>query len=347
VFPVEQPGQAVVVRRGGEKTGFTVLWGRTSAPRPYLSRLTVPAPQGPIPISATYRLRAIGLGPAGDTLAVHNLRWWSADSSVASVTDSGEVVPHRAGVVMIHATAGGWRSESVRIAVSQPRFAQVLNEAWRDSIGRAWRPFGRHRPSLTHGPGNVPAFLNNGDGSFVTGAHSRGVFNAAGGFGLETSFSTPVTSTHWQRLAVELMAERDSTALAGWDHVTGGPLAESSGKSIPSCTAVVPWGEGPKWTRSIGASAVGVGVPLRLPPALVGGHWYRVRIQLFADGRCGIALDGRPVWVSSTTVPLRLPIRVFLWGNTVGTRMLVGPLEAWEGVRGDVDWRRVGGRPGR
>jgi hypothetical protein len=58
-----------------------------------------------------------------------------------------------------------------------------------------------------------------------------------------------------------------------------------------------------------------------------------------------MALDGRPVWVSSATLPLHLPIRIHLWGNTAGTRMLVGPLEAWEGVRGDVDWRLVARDP--
>jgi hypothetical protein len=292
-------------------------------------------------------LRAVGLGPAGDTLAVRVLRWWSADSGIAGVTDSGEVVPHRAGVVTVHATAGGWRSESALIAVSQPRFARVLTEAWRDSIGHQWRPYGTPRPSLTRGPGNVPSFINNGDGIFVSGAHSRGVFNAASGFGIEASFSSPVTLNHWQLLTVELRSERDSTALATWDHDTGGPSSEIAGGPGLSCAEAIPWGEGPRWARTIGVGVPGESAPLRTPPNLVTGRWYRVRLQLFADGRCGIALDGQPVWVSSSTIPIQFPIRIYLHGNSIGTRMLVGPLEVWEGVRGDVDWRRVGGRPGR
>jgi len=339
VFPLEQPRQARVFSRGGERTGFTVLWGRAATPLPYLSRLTVPAPQAPIPTSATYRLRAIGVGPADDTLTVHDLRWWTADSTVAVVTDSGVLVPRRAGVVMVHATAGGWRSDSIRVAVGQPLFARVLTEAWSDSIEHLWRPYGRPRPSLTRGPGDVPAFSNNGDGSFASGAYSRSVFTAAGGFGVETSLSTPVTSTHWQSLAVELQAERDSSAWASWDHVIGGRPPEVSGNPVQSCLAVVPWGEGPKWARTIGVSAAGRGAPLRLPPDLTAGRWYRVRLQLFADGRCGLALDGRPIWVGNSAVPTHLPIRIHLYGNSAATRMLIGPLEAWEGVRGDVDWR--------
>jgi hypothetical protein len=344
VFPVERPDQAVVVRRGGETAEFAVLWGRTSAPRRYLSRLTAVAPRNPIPISATYRLHAIGLAPAGNTVPTRNLTWWSADPSIASVTDSGEVVPHRTGVVTMLVTAGGWRSDSVRITVGQPRVARVLHEVWGDSIERQWRPYGRPRPSLTTGPGGVPSFFNNGDGSFESGAHSRRVFDAASGFGIEATLSSPVTRNQWQLLAVELRAERDSTALAMWDHLTDGPSSEVAGGPGLFCAVAVPWGEGPRWARTIGVSVSGESAPLRTPPNLVTGRWYRVRLQLFADGRCGFALDGRPIWISNSTLPVNLPIRIHLRGNSSGTTMLVGPFEAWEGVRGDVDWRRAGAR---
>jgi hypothetical protein len=37
-------------------------------------------------------------------------------------------------------------------------------------------------------------------------------------------------------------------------------------------------------------------------------------------------------------VPLDEPLRVALHGQSVGTRMLVGSLEVWTGVRADIDW---------
>lgn len=68
------------------------------------------------------------------------------------------------------------------------------------------------------------------------------------------------------------------------------------------------------------------------------GRWYSVRLQIFPDGRCGVAIDGRPVARTETPVVFERPVRVMLDGKSVGTMILVGRVEVWEGVRPDVDW---------
>ena len=73
-------------------------------------------------------------------------------------------------------------------------------------------------------------------------------------------------------------------------------------------------------------------------PWLRSGRWYPIRIQIFPDGRGGFAVDGQPLWRSDSPISPDRLYRVRLDGKSVRTRILVGPLEVWEGVRGDVDW---------
>ena len=49
-------------------------------------------------------------------------------------------------------------------------------------------------------------------------------------------------------------------------------------------------------------------------------------------------MNGRPVLVTEAQLSLDVPYRLDIEGNSVGTKILVGPLEVWEGVKGGVDW---------
>jgi hypothetical protein len=55
-------------------------------------------------------------------------------------------------------------------------------------------------------------------------------------------------------------------------------------------------------------------------------------------------VDGVPVWVSPEPILLDAPFRVLLQGRSHGTRILVGRVEVWRGVRGDIDWREMRSR---
>ena len=79
----------------------------------------------------------------------------------------------------------------------------------------------------------------------------------------------------------------------------------------------------------------------RIPGGSDSGEWYRVVLQLFPDGTCGIALDGTPLGRSNLSMQLNGPVRVVLGGSSVNNMMLHGPVEVWVGVRGYIDWRQL------
>lgn len=71
---------------------------------------------------------------------------------------------------------------------------------------------------------------------------------------------------------------------------------------------------------------------------LLTGAWYHVRIQLFPDGRCGMALDGKPI--AMTPAPAHWFPKAFLQigGNSFDTKILIGPVRIIHGVPTDIDW---------
>jgi hypothetical protein len=132
--------------------------------------------------------------------------------------------------------------------------------------------------------------------------------------------------------------------MGSWDHRTAGaPLSQDL--AFHSCTAVYVDHQGAAARSRISVGGGAVNREVRVDPSLGDGHWFRVRIQLFPDGRCGFALDGVPIWISADPVPLALPFAVNLGYSSARTKVLVGPLEVWEGVKKDIDWAAVEGRP--
>ena len=66
---------------------------------------------------------------------------------------------------------------------------------------------------------------------------------------------------------------------------------------------------------------------------------------MLPDGRCGVAVDGKPVWLSERPIRTDLRNRLALQGMSFHTRILFGPVEVWQGVRRDVDWEAAARRP--
>ena len=96
------------------------------------------------------------------------------------------------------------------------------------------------------------------------------------------------------------------------------------------------------WTSHMGANAGReVGIPEVDPTLGDGTAWHRVRVQIFPDGGCGIAIDGRPVWISTAKLLRRGPPIVFAYGMSYQPDLLVQEIETWEGIRGGVDWTKA------
>ena len=68
------------------------------------------------------------------------------------------------------------------------------------------------------------------------------------------------------------------------------------------------------------------------------GRPFRVVMQIFPDGRCGLAIDGKALWVGHANF-FRPAVHVSLAGNSVDTRILVGPLRISTGIAPNIDWK--------
>jgi DNA-binding SARP family transcriptional activator len=341
VFPVARADRGVEVRLAGKANNFVLRWGRSSHDLPFVTGLAVAAPGGPVSLGTAYRLRARGITTAGDTVVLPKMRWWSGDTATASVSADGEIVGRRHGELWVHVTAGGWRSDSLRVTVRSPAPTVVLHEGWEGRWRSAWVPYGVPAPSITSGPEGVRAMWNRGDGSFASGAYSIGSYSGVDGVGAEVRLSSPITTVQWQTLVVQLDADFDEDALARWDHRTGPiPRRPVVGGNTAGCAVGVPGGEGAEYADQLSFGAGQSIGHAALPAGHSGGRWYRLRVQIFADGRCGVALDGRRLWISRRPVTMDRPFRVVLSGNSVGTRMLVGPVDVWQGEKSGVDWAR-------
>lgn len=109
----------------------------------------------------------------------------------------------------------------------------------------------------------------------------------------------------------------------------------------PSCTLAFPQGEGadapmrPEWFQSLRAAMADSSYRLDR------GAWYSVRLQLFPDGRCGIAVNGRPIQISNTAARSTDLFRALVQGSSVGTRVLVGQVTLRTGVPTDMEWQNL------
>jgi hypothetical protein len=241
------------------------------------------------------------------------------------------------GTVWVVVTAGGWRTDSALVRITPPAFHVVLRERWDSSWLSRWRGFGVPASRLIISP-RGPALITNGDGSYASGVYLRAPVAAGDGVGLEAWASMPITHTQWQTLTLELRRADYLERLKTWDHLTGpGPVRNGA-----ICSFTVPSDEGAIGRDSMHLRGESVGRHLRTPPSLISGTWHRLRLQVMADGRCALAVDGVPMGIttsSSTVLPREAMVMIF--GDTrFDARILVGSLEIWTGVRGGVDWTK-------
>jgi hypothetical protein len=128
----------------------------------------------------------------------------------------------------------------------------------------------------------------------------------------------------------------DDARLKKWDHVTGyiTPFLDAEA----ACFYTFPAGEGPK-------SITGIRWLPGLRHAmndsayrLESGDWYRVRVQVFPDGRCGFAINGHALLITSKHVRLDRPLVPLFEGNSVQTKLLIRNVVVRASVPSDIDW---------
>lgn len=347
VIPLSQPSEA---RRVADlpRTGGTLRWWEGPAGAPvFVDRLEITDSMSRLQpgIGSLLNLRA--LARSGDELPlVARPRWRSSDTTVAVVDSLGVVHPVRPGEVEITASLGGWRTATRRLRIEGTAPRIVMEEHWDATWRSRWIRFGTPSPEVVAGPGGVPGFWNRGDGTHISTAVFRQSFTARDGLGVEVRMHTPVTEPGNQRARVVLTAGVDTLRLQRAD-----PLGQSPPLGSPdvSCAVAFPGGAGGSGvglTMSVsGGGVAGTFASLgALTDTLAAGGWWRLRIQILPDGRCGVAVNGRVVWLSADPISLDRPLWLRLGDNSEGTQLLHGPLEVWTGVRTDIDWVASGPR---
>ncbi|MGH7616383.1 MAG: AAA family ATPase [Gemmatimonadaceae bacterium] len=338
VYPVERPNEFAWLRVvGGDDYGLQYRWAPTTPRQPWAARIEISVGLGPPLVGIAHQLTASGLDSAGRPVPLGVVRWRSEDTTVATIDSAGRLKPRRAGRVSIFASAGGWRDVHKTLTIAEADSRVLLDETWTDSLTARWRPFGVPRPILVTGAPFGHAFLNNGDGSFFSGAYTIRSFETKRGLWVEADVSTPITSGESQDLVIVLSnMDRDSVAWAALDHATGdGPVGISS----PGWSVRYPRGEGGiHWGEQIEAWVPPDGNNFTVPPTARIGKPYHVVMQIFPDGRCGLAIDGKPLFVSGARL-LEPRVHVTLSGNSVGTKLLVGRLRVLTGLAPNITWQ--------
>ena len=314
-----------------------MLW-RPLADSRFVDHVSIVVPAGGIARGLPYLLQARVTDSAGQEMTPGVMRWSSLDPSVASVDSTGLLLGLRDGTVRVVASAGGWRADTATMVVRAPRFELLLTEDWSSWPPPQFRLFGSPLPRRVRSGGGDFAFHNNGDNSFPSGGYSRTSWPAQGGLGIEFPLHLHFTQLKWQTINVQLTADLADSVLMAWDHETGAINGGGRWANHATCGLAIPANEG-VLHRHRTALTNDVGGMIVTEDSTIGAdRWMQVRLQIFPDGRCGVALDGRAR--SRLPVPLALdrPFRVIVQGMSVGTEVLVGPMTIWSGVKQGVEW---------
>jgi hypothetical protein len=335
ILPVARPDHAVRIEPG-EPPPQVVLFAAGS-PRSYLDRLAIEGADRPIPMDSPYQLRLQAWDAAGRPTEPLAVRWSTGDTATAAVDSLGVLHPRREGRVLVRVTAGGWRSDTAWITVGPPEVRTVVVEDWRDGIGPRWVPFGSPRPYTAVVNGKA-VLVPNGDSTWLNGVYLLRRVPGGAGVGAEFEVSVPLTQREWQEIYLTLLST-DSLDTTAWDLRDG--RLPVPGEQWRECLARYPAAES-KAGHGEMLMVWGLTRTLPAPAAMAGGAWTRIRLQAFPDGRCGLAVDGRAVAVLDRRAPAADSMTVMLQSRSQRTKVQVGRVEVWLGVRRDVDWATVG-----
>jgi DNA-binding SARP family transcriptional activator len=335
VVPVGRPNQARPVAGASG-----VRWWEGPFDRSLLiDRLEFADSATLIPYGLGTRFRVRPLTAANGELPLYApVTWTSSDTLVATVDSTGEVRPRSGGTVTVTASLAGWRSVSRALRIGGEPSTTIMTEQWDGEWAARWLPWGEPAPRVVAGPGGIRGFDNNGDGSYYSMAVLRRALSARQGLGMEVRLSTPLTRFKWQRLHASIVSGIDTAALRAADQAKAPP---SLGRSDAACGITFPtdgrWGA----TRITVIGSISQLIDLAASAApLRSGAWWTLRLQILPDGRCGVAINNRVIWLSPEPIPLNGEFRVRLGDSSAGTTLLHGPLTIWTGVRTDIDWTR-------
>lgn len=335
LFPATDPTAARPLRyRGQPLRGAARIFAPSFPSGQWLETLHLRMSGRELALGHTHHLRVEGFRRDGAPAWLHDLRWASRDSMVATVDSLGRLKPRTVGETWVVVSAGGWRTDSARVRIVPTTARDLYSERWDKGWQERWRPFGTPQATVIN-TDRGPALLPNGDGSYGSGAYRPTLIATGDGIGMEALVSLRVTGTQWQTLNLDFADASILQAVRTWDHRTGDGVT-----TVESfCSVGFPGTEGAGFRDNFSFTGrVGSRI-LPSTPTLFNGSWHRIRMQYFPDGWCALALNGEPLaLIPSSAPPLGQAIVVIAGQDRLGGRLVVGPMEVWSGVRGGVPW---------
>ena len=350
VFSPSSPNNKRVLRAGRQPIRSIVAnfisWQRTV---PFLDSIKI---DGTTRAAADQRLqfRVRGFDRERRERAVPAVQWSSLDTIVATIDSTGNVLTRREGVARVVASAGGWRQDTILVSVGASDYRLGFTENWSQPFDGTWTRYGDPTPTVTQSGGRNVLRVN-GDTYLMSGVVSRKTLDASKGVGVRILARLPVNVAKWQVLHLALDYVASDDAISAWtDRAVGlPPKAWNATRESRMCEMGAPRQEGGAFIDLISliVSQSQVAFP-RDPTPITDGKWHSISLQVLGDGRCALAIDSSVVAVSSNSILLDRRLRVLIEGQSEKTTVEVGAVEAWTGVRSDIDWTgrpppRVGG----
>lgn len=291
-----------------------------------MARLRLTPVRDPV-VGVAHVLRATRAGD-GDAQPQPATVTWAVVKGNAVVSEGGVLLARAPGLVTLVASDGLAR-DTVSVTARARGDSLLLDERWATGWPSRWTLFGIPLPQVVDARG-AKAFWNAGDGKYFSGAYSTMDWDARAGLAADFALATPLTADTSQLIRIGFRSGGDSAVMAAWDHRTG------YGPGLPRqrwCKFQCPTGDQkPRHARYSGEIG-----EHQSPEAMWRGVPYHVRIQIFPDGRCGVALNGKMIGMSQEggTEPTA---RMYIDGSTVKTKILVFGMTIRRGVPGGVDW---------
>ena len=259
--------------------------------------------------------------------------WRVLDTAIATVDEAGLLTPRATGIATIELALANGLADTARVRVLPPAERVVLRDDFTGALEAHWFRLGSPQPAVVRVSSRNELRIN-GDAHLVSAVVSREAVDARRGAGMRVRFRLPLTARVWQSLQLSLESTPDSISLESMSQQPNAPVTNWRATENGSCFLALPRGEGVVLRDLLAIRAGGQPVATRrAPPSFGDGATHEAVIQLFADGRCAVSLDGTLLGVSENSIRQDRPLRATISGQSVNTTVAIEEVEFWRGVR--------------
>jgi DNA-binding SARP family transcriptional activator/Tol biopolymer transport system component len=302
------------------------------APRSTPSSIQIDSDHVRLAVGDTAALHATGLGTRNETLGeVEQVRWRSADTTVARVDEDGRLVADRPGSTYVIATFGvEGASDTAYVNVNASPTRLLLDENFDHGLNTArWQPFGDPPPRVLQGAGRAGTggLDCNGNYSYSSGIALRLPLAVDRGLTIEYWARVPITRNRWQSVKVGLYS-----ALADSFRLGPGPPQPASSFAAVALEAPLR-SQSRRRLMAVVTDARPSLDAAPLPDNMGDGSWHRYRLVIYPGREVRWLADGREHTASGRADLGAQPLwTLVLEGRSVGTLAILDDLKVWEGV---------------